>query len=404
MGSALAVAGTSDPMTSAPTADQLAALPADLRAELEARVGETWVRGFTYLPENHGSAWLRDACDNTTVDFTQLPPPAGLAIQKVASGGTLPAVAHQYQIVAINANGSTTALTAVSVTNALNDANVLTWDEAADGITYGVYGRVSGSMGLLATVGPFPEGTTPTWTDTGSATPGAAVPATNTTGGPGNYTNLPIQTWVPYLIEVMDTCSSFGWEEHDFKGRALRWLDNATPQAIEREFATGAMAQAKGYPNGYLQNAATVTDLTPGTPPSVARGIQILQDALAQVGFGGQGMLHVQPQTAPSLLGARRNGSLLLDIFDNVVVPGVGYNANGPGGTVPAAGYAYLYATDIVMVRSQKQGTVFPDTFSEALDRGQGGFPNTITFRAERFACAYWDVAAHFCCKVALAT
>ena len=312
--------GTTDPSTSAPAPEQLAELPSDLRAELAEREGEMWVRGFTYAPENHGSAWLRDACDGTSVDYNAIPAPAGLAIQKVASGGTLPAVAHAYQVTAVNGNGETTALTAVSVTNALNDSNVLTWDEAADGITYKVYGRVAGSIGLLATVGPFPEGTTPTWTDTGAGAPGAAPPGTNTTGGSGTYSNLASPLIIPYLIEVEDSCSSFGFLKRDFKGRALRWLENATPQAIEREFCSGTLAQAKGYTNPYLTNLATVTNLTPGntnptngTPCSVARGLQILQDALATTGFGGQGMIHVQPQTAPSLLGSRRNGALLLD-------------------------------------------------------------------------------------------
>jgi hypothetical protein len=255
------------------------------------------------------------------------------------------------------------------------------------------------------------EGATPTYTDTGAATVGAAPPSTNTTGGAGTYTNLASPLIIPYLIEVEDTCSSFGFLERDFKGRALRWLENATPQAIEKEFWTGALAQTQGYTNPYLTNTATVTNLTPGattqingTPCSVARGLQILQDALATTGFGGQGMIHVQPQTAPSLLGSRRDGSLLLDIFDNIVVPGSGYQGTGPGNIAPSAGCAWIYATDLVMVREQKQGTVFPDTFAEALDRGQAGQPNLITFRAEKFAAAYFDVAVHYGVQVTLAT
>jgi hypothetical protein len=402
----LAVAGTADPSTSAPTAEQLAELPADLRAELNERAAgadEQWVRGFTYAPEQHGALWLRDRCDSSTVDNPALPDPAGLAISAKPSGGTLPAVTHQYQIVAVNGNGHTGALAPVTISNALNDANVLTWDNSGD-VTYSVYGRVSGSMGLLVSGLTFPEGVQPTWTDTGSATPGAAVPSTNTSAGPGVYTNLSSPIVVPFLIEAEDTCSSFGWEARDPKGRAMRWLDNGTPQAVEREFFTGNLATANGYPNDFLANAATVTDLTPGSVPSVTRGLQILQDALAQNGFGGQGMIHVQPQTAPSLLGSRRNGALLLDIFDNVIIPGVGYTGFGPGNVDPGAGYAYIYATDLVMVRSQKTGTIFPDSYSEALDRGENGEPNTVTFRAERFAAAYADWSIHACVKVQLST
>lgn len=404
LGSAVLPGDTAD-ATTGPSADQLASLPTDLRAELEARLGDDWVRGFQYAPENHGAAWLRDRCDGTTWDFESLPAPSGLALVRHA-GGTIGNETTSYQVTAVNPNGETTPCTVVTLpTGAGSSSVVLTWDKVSDDAQYNVYGRVGGSIGLLATVGPFDGDEAATWTDTGAVSPGAVPPSSNTTGGPGDYTNPPINLVVPFLIEVMDTCSSWGFEERDFKGRALRWLDNATPQAIEHELWTGALAQAKGYPNNYLTNSSNVTDLTPGAgPPSVSRGLQILQDALAQTGFGGQGMIHTQAQTAPNLLGARRVGKLLLDIFDNIIVPGVGYPGTAPGGSNPTAGTAYMYATDLVMVRSQDEGTVFPDTFSEALDRGQGGEPNTITFRAERFAAAYWDGAAQFGCKVTLAT
>lgn len=381
----------------------LADLPPELRAELAARKGEPWVRGFTYAPEQHGAGWLRDRCDGTTYDYTALPAPYGLAAAATAAGGTLPAVTHSYQVTAVNNNGETTARTAITIANALNDANVLTWDETSDGVTYKVYGRVAGSIGLLATVGPFGEGVTPTWTDTGAGAPGAAPPSSNTTGGSGLYTNLPIVAYVPFLVEVMDTCSAFGFEARDFKGRALRWLENAKFAALEHEFWTGTLAQAEGYPNNYLANATFTTDLTPGTVPSISRGLQILQDALQTCGFGGQGMIHAQAQTVGNLLNVRRVGSLMLDLFDNIVVPGSGYPGTGLGGAAPGAGYSYIFASDLVMVREQDEGTVFPDTFSEALDRGEGGNPNSITFRAEKFVAAYYDAACSFCCKVALA-
>ncbi len=280
---------------------------------------------------------------------------------------------------------------------------VLTWNKVADNAQYRIYGRVGGSIGLLATIGPFDHDQAATYTDIGSPAPGAVPPSSNTTGGPSAYTNQPIVTHVPTLVVVEDSCSSFGFEERDFKGRALRLLDNATPQAAEREFWTGALAQAKGYPNNYLTSAAT-QDITPGTVPSVTRGLQILQDALQQCGFGGQGMIHVQAQTAPNLLSVRRVGNLLLDVFDNIVVPGVGYPGTGPGGTTPPAGTAWMYATDLVLFRQEEEGTVFPDSFAEALDRGQAGQPNTIRFRAERFTAAYFDGACQFACKVTLAT
>lgn len=398
---------TSDPSignANAITPGQLANLSPELRAELLARQGEAWIRGFAYAPENHWPAEVRDGCDFTSVDLPALSAPSGLALAEVA-GGTLVAGTYTYEITAVNANGETTPSASVAITTTSTGSVTLTWAPEADGLQFKVYGRIAGSLGLLAVVGPFDKDQTPTYTDAGAAVVGAIPPTTNTTGGAGSYGNLPMISVIPFLIMAEDVCSSFGFEERDFKGRALRLLDNATPKAIESEFWTGALAQAKGYPNNYLTNTASVTNLTPGSgATSVARGMQILQDALATSGFGGQGMIHVQPQTAPNLLGARRVGQLLLDIFDNIVVPGVGYPGTGPGGVTPSAGTAYMYATDLVMVRSQNKGTVFPDSFAEALDRGQSGEPNTIRFRAERFAAAYFDASAHYCVQVTLAT
>ncbi len=409
LGSAILPDDTADPTSSAPTSEQLAALPSDLRAELAAREGEMWVRGFTYAPENHGAATIRDRCDYSTPNLAELPTPTGLALAHVA-GGTVPNETVSYQVTALNANGETTPCTVVTLATGAIGSVVLTWNKVEDYVEtsytpqYNVYGRVGGSIGLLATVGPFDDFEVATWTDTGAATPGAAPPGSNTTGGPGPYSNPAINLLVPFLIEVADSCSTFGWSERDFKGRALRWLDNATPEAIEREFWGGALAQAKSYPNNYLTNPDSVINLTPVSTPSVNRGLQILQDALQQTGFGGQGMIHVQAQTAPNLLGARRVGKLLLDIFDNIVVPGVGYDGSAPGGAQPSAGTAWMYATDLVMVRSQNEGTVFPDTMSEATTHGQGGDYNTVTFRAERFASAFWDNQAHYGCLVTLET
>jgi hypothetical protein len=117
-------------------------------------------------------------------------------------------------------------------------------------------------------------------------------------------------------------------------------------------------------------------------------------------------MLHVQPQTAPNLLGARlvtddAGVVQLVTILGNIVVADSGYDGTGPGNEAPSAGYAWIYATDLVTVRTDDP-VLIPDTLAEALDRGQNGQPNRITFRAERFAAATFDAGCHFACKVQL--
>ena len=395
---------TSDPSTFPVDVEQYAALPSDLRMELDAQRGEAWTRGITYAPENQYSGVVRDPCDFSTVDLPSLPAPSNLAAAYVAGGGTIAKEALEYVVTAVNSNGETTASTAVKITPAAGSAAVkLTWTGVEENATYWVYGRKEGVKKRLAEVGPFDVDQTVEWLDTGSATPGAKSPPTeNTTGGPGSYTNLAIVSFQPYLVVAEDWCSSFGFEERDFKGRALRLLDNATPAAVEHEFWTGALAQARGWENNYLMKSGKVTNLTPGTVPSVERGLAILQDYLANTGLGGQGMIHVQPQTTTSLLKVRRVGSLLFDIFDNIVVPGSGYPMTGPGGEAPKTGNAFIACSDLVMTRTEKDGTIFPETFAQAFDWGQAGSPNTIRFRAERFAAAYFDGFRQACCEVVL--
>lgn len=405
VGSAIRPGSGSDPTTAFPDGSETALLPAELEAELHAREADTWVRGITWAPEQHssGSTWDQRTGPSTKIDYAQLTPPQGLTLAYVA-GGTVPNETVSYQVTALDANGETTPCTVVTLATGAVGSVKLTWISVSDSATYKVYGRVGGSIGYLATVPAVPGGKQVTYTDNGSPVPGAAPPVSNTTAGSGVYSNLPVRTFIPFPLSVMDTCSSFGWEERDYKGRAARWAENAQYAVLEAEFWSGALAQAAGYPNDYLANAATCTDLTGGGTYSIARGFQILQDYIAQAGFGGQGMIHVMPQTTPNLLSVRRVGSLMLDEFDNIVVPGVGYTGTGPGGVIPATGYSYMYATDMVMVRLEDDSQIYPDTFAEALDRGQAGFPNTITFRAQKFAAAYWDGFVHACIKVQLAT
>jgi hypothetical protein len=394
--------------------EQLAKLPDDLRRELQERQGDSWVRGFQYAPESHEAASLRGRCDFTSLDEEQLSPPGEVSLTEEAGKGTIALGAKtEYVLTVVDANGETTGSAAVKHTMVAEGGVLIKWrHNYEDGQKYRIYGRTEGGeMLLIAEVGPFDAeeiGKTKflEFLDNKSKEPqaGKKVPVSNTTGGPSHfYTSPPIVTYIPVLIVAGDRCSSWGFEARDFKGRATRMNENATPRALENELWEGTISRKEGYENNFLANEATCVDLTPGVVPSIARGTQILQDALGQCGFGGQGMIHVQAQTAPNLLGARRVGQMFYDIFDNIVIPGVGYTGFGPGNKAPPAGEAYIYATDLVMVR-EGEIEVFPDTFEEALDRGQSGFPNTITFRAERFGAAYFDGTCHFACKVKLAT
>jgi hypothetical protein len=103
----------------------------------------------------------------------------------VAVHGTGGSTVYTYEITYVNALGETIASSTVSTGAAGNatlsgsNYNIVSWTAAPAGASdVNVYGRVSGSLGLLATVA---VGTT-TWNDTGGVSPGAAAPSTNTTG------------------------------------------------------------------------------------------------------------------------------------------------------------------------------------------------------------------------------
>lgn len=429
LNSALRPDNASDPSgdpLGAITPEQLAQLPEELRHELEIRKGDFWTRGLTYAPENHWQAEVRDPCDGSSVDAPQLAAPRGLALKEEAGKGTIAAAAKlEYQITAVNANGETTALTAVKITLTAEGGVLLTWKKDGDatfegGTKYRVYGRVEGKLLLLEEVGPLDRSQKAEWLDKGTAAEkaGKKPPTSNTTGGKGKYTNLSNVAYFPFLIMAEDYCSTFGFEARDFKGRAERLLKNGEPKAIEAEFWSGALAKAKEWPNQYLTKKAetgwTPVNLTPEAgAPSILRGLQILQDALAECGFGGRGMIHLQRQTATNLLTVvesdphfQSNDGRMYDLFGNIIVPGVGYNGEvGFEETKASSGKAWICATDLVSVRVEDEPTVVTEAFSEMTDWGQAGEPNTIRLRAQEFAAAYFDAGCGpFWCEVQLAT
>jgi hypothetical protein len=400
-----------------------------------ATADSRWTGGFAFAPENQFRGLLNDwagqSSDIPYMTGNGAAAPAGGASTPSITGGTLTAAAspYSYVLAAIFEDGSignASAAIAATISSGVAGSVALNWTApAAPAAGVAIFGRFATAYRLLGTVA---IGTT-TFTDTGASSPtlvGSLPPLGNT----------PVVGFIPYLIQVRDKMSAFGWKQRDFVGRALRLLDFATPNAIERELWSGAFAQAgfggavyqSDFPQGFnafFTQSGTPSsggtllvpqDLTPtpASPPSVTRGIQILEDYLANTGGGGQGMLHVAPETSPNLLGARRVGALLLSVMDNIIVPGSGYptsGAQGPIGNAHATASsttAWLFATDLIQVRLDAP-YVYPSTLAEAMDRvvgstGGTGEPDTITFRAQRFASATWDGARLAACLVTLAT
>lgn len=124
------------------------------------------------------------------------------------------------------------------------------------------------------------------------------------------------------------------------------------------------------------------TDLSPVGSSPLRYALAALQEAL---GPCGRGFIHCTVQTAAlwhSEQMLRRDGALLLDVFDNVIVPGVGYDGSSPAGVVDATGEtAYAYATGMVDTR------LGPVRTFENLDP----LDNSLTARSQQAAIAYTD-------------
>jgi hypothetical protein len=232
-----------------------------------------------------------------------------------------------------------------------------------------------------------------------------------------------VQT-VPWMVEVEDDCTVLGFRGTDYVGRAERALAAATPKGVEREFWTGTVAQAAGWPNRYLADNSNAVDVTPtpGTAVVLPEAVELLEDALAMCGAGGRGMIHCAAWSTPSYSLVRNEGGLLLMPRGTIVVPGDGYLGTGPDGTDPSSsGETWLYATGVVDLRLGpievfgQQGASRQGDAGQWFDPASSGFDperfapvlvdrtvNKLAVRARRMVAATWDGACLFAVLAAL--
>ncbi len=121
------------------------------------------------------------------------PSPSGLNAVESTSPGSLAPATYIYEVTATDASGETTPSAPASVTTTATDSVSLTWSAVPGATGYKVYGRPatnSGPFGLLAS-----GLTSTTFTDDGSATPGAVPPTTNTSGTQAPIT-IPAGDWI----------------------------------------------------------------------------------------------------------------------------------------------------------------------------------------------------------------
>lgn len=210
--------------------------------------------------------------------------------------------------------------------------------------------------------------------------------------------NALLVDYTPFNVIVGETCSAFGFEARDWRGRAERLLAAKESAAIERELWTGDQATASAWANRFLASPASDVVTAGATSPLLA--LECLEQALAQCGSGDQGMIHATPQVVTawaSLNVLRREGMKILTYLDTIVVAGSGYTGSDPNGSGPSAGSVWAYATGMVDLR-RSSVQVLPATLAEAMDRSV----NDVTYRAERVAAASWDGCCHVAAQIDL--
>jgi hypothetical protein len=210
-------------------------------------------------------------------------------------------------------------------------------------------------------------------------------------------------SWVieyqPYTLYAGDRCSPATFRSRDFVGRATAAYEIAESAGMAKELWEGNVAQVAGLPNAYL--ASPDADLISGVfAPSY--GLVALQRELAEV-LPGRAMIHAPRDIASLWYQAgiiRKEGPLLLDAFDNLIVADNGYSGSGPNGDARTDTTAFVYATDPVQIRRDSRISILPnpDDYAAAMQRNT----NLIEWRAERIVAAYWKGCAHLAIEIDL--
>src|SRR3990167_8401150 len=208
-------------------------------------------------------------------------------------------------------------------------------------------------------------------------------------GAEGETQFDPFNLWAGVRCSTMSSSIAAG----EVRARAALEVDRH--RQIEHEFWTGDVAAAESLPNLWLAQDGVAVELSGAGESSPLRyALAALQEALGSGSAGGpgcgRGMIHTTIQTAALWMAeqmVRREGALLLDAFDNVIVPGVGYDGSAPDGTIDGTGEtAWAYATGIVDTRL---GAVSMLSAVRVED-------NDVRVIAQQPAIAYWDGCCHY--------
>lgn len=212
----------------------------------------------------------------------------------------------------------------------------------------------------------------------------------------GDGSELPLPEFGAFVLYLAETCTAYSVvDQQAYRARALTAFAATESYGLAHEFLTGDILPLNPHLSdgeGAFPNGDTAT--------SPLQGLQLLEGEIAK--SGKLGLIHLSPMVATALrahLAIDDRTGVVRTINGNVIINDSGYidgatpaaSAAHPGGHPdPSATEEWIYATGAVDIRRSEIFMV-PDTLEEALDRGIGGTPNSITYRAERFYLIDWD-------------
>ena len=204
-----------------------------------------------------------------------------------------------------------------------------------------------------------------------------------------DHTVPSVRSAEPFLVYAEDHCSTFGFEAHDFGGRATRQLLATQSYQVAQEFEQGVLAQAglggRTYDNDYLTKNPTVVGSPSAQAPQAALGD--VEMGLAALFGGARCMIHASPALLTALVVGNvltLSGNKWLTPMQNIVVSDAGYT--GDNGT----SNQWLFGTGMVRYRISPVSLVpgnYDQAFAEATDRAT----NDVVIIAERAVLLQWD-------------
>lgn len=219
------------------------------------------------------------------------------------------------------------------------------------------------------------------------------------TPGTGSTTveTVPMQVYAPFR------CSTFGFDEDEYKEAARDALRLMGGQQLEAELWGGALALAGTWPNRYLADisAASPADGVNAGAYGWPAALAVLQDGLRRCSGEVAGVIHASPKLVGMWTGTEavfeRDGKLR-DHFGNFIVAGGGYTGQLPD-VAATWGVEYAFATDMIDVRVGDVQILGEDVLAEATRRDI----NEVDLIAEATMSAAWARCCHLYVQASIA-